>query len=66
MNQEEKKLEFIKENHPKLYALLEKEVPNAIEDISNIDQHDRLLYNFWMSSYFVKLGDLDSRHSLLI
>ncbi len=62
----EEKLKFIEENHPELYALLEANVPDVIEDIGNIGINDIDSYNSWVSFYCGKKFDLSLMKMLLI
>ena len=65
MNRDQK-LNFIKENHPKLFKSLEENVPNAISNIWGINLQEIGLYNSWIAFYCGELGDSVLMNSLLI
>lgn len=65
MNREQK-LNFIKENHPKLFKMLEENVPTVILNVWNISTREIDLYNSWVAFYCGGLRDRDLMNRLLI
>lgn len=63
MNREEK-LEFIKQNHPELYTLLETNVKGFVENIW--DNESLSLYNAWVAFYCGQRMNGDLMNKLLI
>lgn len=65
MNRAEK-LQFIKEEHPELYKLLEENVRDFVEDVWNASVQDIFSYNIWVSFYCKQFSDTELRDELLI
>ncbi|MGN1302813.1 MAG: hypothetical protein ACI4VO_04140 [Clostridia bacterium] len=65
MNREQK-LNFIKQNHPKLCSSLEEHVPNLIKDVWNASIEDINLYNAWVAFYCGEINNPDLMDQILI
>jgi len=65
MNRQEK-VDFIKENFPELYKLLEKYTPDFLKDVWNTNVESINTYNTWVSYYCGQLLNPELMNQLLI